>query len=213
MGSRIKLLATLAVASACGLLALPTTASAAARSGVTIHLRVSDNFKGYVFSPKPIKCADTRTVKLLRQRGDAQHPQRDAEVAKTQATENSNGKYRWIADPPHPRPGKYYARVPATTSCQADNSKTIRLTPRPDTKINKALFDRRSATFFYYAVGGVTPYDFQCKLDDHRYRRCPDFHKKYRKLGRGRHVFRVRAIGDDGKRDHTPAKRGFQFPH
>jgi len=182
-------------------------------SGVTIHLRVSDNFKGYVFSPKPGQCADGRTVKLLRQKGSGQHPNRDLKVAKTQATRNSNGKYRWIVLPPHPRPGKYYARVPATAACQADNSKTIRLSARPDTKISGVDFDRRSATVFYHAVGGVAPYDFRCKLDDRRYRRCPDFYKKYTELSRGHHVVKVRAIGDDGKRDRTPAKRGFRIPH
>ena len=213
MGTRTKLLATLALAGACGALAVPSTASAA-RTGITIHQRVSDNFKGYVFSPKPAQCADGRTVRLLRQKGKMQHPNRDVEVAETQATRNSNGKYRWFANPPHPPSGKYYAQVRATTSCQADTSKTVRLSARPNTRIREMhAAPDRSVTFFYYARGGASPYNFQCKLDDHRYRRCADFHKTYRKLDRGHHVFRVRAIGDDGKRDRIPAKRQFHIPH
>lgn len=191
----------------------PQVVETRARSGVTIHLRVRDNFKGYVFSPKPNQCADGRTVRLMRQKGRKQHPQRDVKVAKTQATRNSNGKYRWIVLPPHPRPGKYYARASATTSCQADNSKTIRLAARPKTRIRKMDVDDRAVTFFYDGVGGDAPYDFRCKLDDHQFRRCPDFYKRYEKVSPGRHLFKVRAIGEDGKTDRTPAERGFQIPH
>jgi hypothetical protein len=53
---------------------------------------------------------------------------------------------------------------------------------------------------------------FRCKLDDRRYRHCPGFQKGFRHVSRGEHVFKVFAIGDDGKRDPTPAKRRFHIP-
>ena len=47
--------------------------------------------------------------------------------------------------------------------------------------------------------------------DDKPYRSCgrgESDTRNYSHLGRGHHVFKVFAIGDDGKRDPTPAKRG-----
>ena len=202
---------TLAFAATCGALALPSTASAA-RSGVTIHLRVADEFKGFVFSPKPRQCADGRTVKLFRQEGKRQNPKRDVKVAKTQASRRGSGKYMWIVDLRHPRPGNYYATVAATAGCQADNSKTIHLAGRPNTKITGVHVDHRSVSFHYRVVGGIAPYLVRCKLDDQPYRTCKEYRKSYRKLSRGRHVFKVRAVGHDGKRDRTPAKRRFHVP-
>jgi hypothetical protein len=104
MAASTRLLATRALASACAALALPSAASAA-RSGVTIHLFVGDSLKGFVFSRKPRKCADGRTVNLSRQKGKKQNPKRDIKVAKTQAARRSNGKYRWELTLHRPRPG------------------------------------------------------------------------------------------------------------
>jgi hypothetical protein len=221
MGSRSKVLATFAFAGACALLVLPSAASAApsgAPSGVTIHLRTGDELKGFVFSQKPNKCADGRTVKVFREKGKGQNPDRDAQVGKTQASKRGSGKYRWIVDLNRPRPGKYYAGIPATSVCQGNTSKAIRISSRPDTKINQMISAHRKATFEYYAVGGVSPYDFQCKLDDHPYQPCRTDRGRatgshtYRNLSRGRHVFQVRATGSNGKTDRTPAKQSFHIP-
>ncbi len=114
MGTRTKVLITLAVVGAGAVLALPSAASAATPSGVTIHNLVGDQFKGFVFSPKPRECAEDRTVEVFRQTGKKQDPSRDVKAAKTVATRRGSGKYRWIVDPKRPRPGKYYARVSAT---------------------------------------------------------------------------------------------------
>jgi hypothetical protein len=73
----------------------------------------------------------------------------------------------------------------------------------------------RSALFYYIAKGGVEPYRFRCKLDDKPYRRCGDGEgdtRDYSHLSRGHHVFKVFAVDTNGKRDPTPAKRGFHFP-
>jgi hypothetical protein len=212
MGTKAKTLVTLALASTCAVLALPTTASAAARSGVTIHNFIADGLKGFVFSPKPAKCADGRTVKVFRQTGKAPNPKRDIKVAKTNASADGHGKYKWKVGLHRPRPGHYYARVPATAACQADNSKAIRISARPRTKITNTILNRntRSAEFQFSVVGGVGPYRARCKLDDKPYRPCKG-PESYSHLSRGHHVFKVFEIGSNGRRDRTPAKRGFHF--
>jgi hypothetical protein len=209
MRARTKLL--IAFSATFAAFALPSVANAAP-SGVTIHNRIGDQFKGFVFSPKPRKCADARTVEVFREKGNGQSPNQDFKVGSTEASRRGRGKYTWYLAPSDPRVGKYYARVPATSACRADNSKTLRISAQPDTRIRKVHHIKRSVVIDYYAVSGVAPYNFQCRLDDQHYRRCPDYQKEYGHLSRGRHVFRVRAIGDNGKRDPTPAKRGFHIP-
>jgi hypothetical protein len=217
MGTRTKILGMLALAGTFTALALPGTPSAgaasAARSGVTIHLFIGDAVKGYVFSPKLGECAEGRAVRVFRQKGKRVNPRRDIKVAKTRATQSANGGYRWEVGLDRPRPGHYYARVRATAACQADNSRTVTITARPQTKIvDTSLYpDTRSASFEWRAVDGVQPYKFRCKLDDQPYRRCREFGKEYSHLSRGHHVFKVFAIGGNGKQDITPARRGFDF--
>jgi hypothetical protein len=212
MGIRTKALATFALAGACGMLALPSMASAA-RSGVTIHLFQGSRFEGFVFSPKPGQCADGRRVRLFKEKGKGQNPKRDKRVAQTHAFKNSGGKYRWRALHYDPHSGKFYARVSATSACQADNSRTIQLSARPNTKIVDVSINRnkRSAFFHYRAFGGIAPYNYRCKLDQRRYKRCQDNAKSYFHVSRGHHVFKVRAVGHNGKSDRTPAKRGFRM--
>jgi hypothetical protein len=125
MGTR-KMLIALALAGVWAVLALPDLASAAP-SGVTIHL-TQGRFHGFVFSPR--RSCHTRTVKLIKQKGRHRNLKRDRVMAKTTSflSARQSGKYKWIVDkrvPRPPRPGKYYARVSAIRSCQADNSKTI----------------------------------------------------------------------------------------
>ena len=211
MGTRTRLLAAFALAGACGALALPSVASAA-RSGVTLHLDGDGTFKGFVFSPKPGQCADGRRVELYRQRGREQHPNRDVKVAKSLAQSYSHGRFKWTAHPLHPRPGDYYARVPKIAACRGDNSKTLHIAQRPNTKIwHMSITHGRNVTFKYRGLGGLPPYNFQCKLDDKPYRHCPPGERRYVGLARGHHVFKVRARNDVGKQDRTPAKRGFRI--
>jgi hypothetical protein len=212
MGTKTKLLATLALAGACSALALPSAAGAAP-SGVTLHLDRGGTFKGFVFSPKPRKCADGRTVELYRQRGGGQHPKRDVKVAKSQAQSYSHGRFKWTLYPSRPRPGDFYARVSTTAHCQGDNSKTLQISRRPKTKITgMSVTHGRNVTFKYRGLRGVPPFNFQCKLDDKPYRHCPDLERRYVDLSRGHHVFKVRARGANGKQDRTPDKRRFRIP-
>jgi hypothetical protein len=219
MGGKAKVFVTLALTGACAVLALPSIAAGAARSGVTIHSLPGVAFKGYVFSPKPRQCARNRTVRVFRQKGKKQNRKRDIKVAKTTSafTFRRRQRYKWETASRQFRPGDYYAQVRATAACRADSSKTVRISVRPRTRhiMTTLVPTTRSADFYYQAKGGVEPYTFRCKLDHKPYRRCgrgESDSRNYTHLSRGHHVFKVFAIGDDGKRDLTPAKRAFHFP-
>jgi hypothetical protein len=219
MGAKAKVFVTLALVGACAVLALPSIAAGAARSGVTIHSLPGVAFKGYVFSPKPRQCARNRTVRVFRQKGKKQNRKRDIKVAKTTSafTFRRRQRYKWETASRQFRPGDYYAQVRATAACRADSSKTVRISVRPRTRhiMTTLVPTTRSADFYYQAKGGVEPYTFRCKLDHKPYRRCgrgESDSRNYTHLSRGHHVFKVFAIGDDGKRDLTPAKRAFHFP-
>jgi hypothetical protein len=211
MRGKAKLFTTLALAGACGTLVLPGMASAAP-SGVTLHLDRGGTFKGFVFSPKPGACADGRTVKLFRKLGKGKHPKRDNKVAETQAQSYSHGRFKWAVVPSRPHPGAFYARVPANPTCQGDNSKTLHISERPNTKITgMSVTHGRNVIFKYRGLHGLPPYNFQCKLDAKPYRHCPDLERRYVGLSRGHHLFKVRARNDLGKQDRTPARRGFRI--
>jgi hypothetical protein len=72
-------------------------------------------------------------------------------------------------------------------------------------KINQA---KRKATFRFAA--GERGATFACKLDRGRFKRCTS-PKTYRKLGPGRHVFRVRARDRAGNVDPTPTVKRFKI--
>jgi hypothetical protein len=208
MGPRTKLLAMLAVAGACGLFALPSTAGAAARSGVTIHEKGGGGFKGFVFSPKPGKCADGRMVSLLKK---TENGAERLEV--THASKDSDGRYRWRASEFPLRPGRFYARVSKTSACQADDSKTLRITARPNTKITSVSIQHRDnrAIFEYHAEGGFKPYRLFCRLDRHRVEDCGNTRESFGDVSPGRHVFRVWAKGANDRKERRPAKRRFKM--
>jgi hypothetical protein len=211
MGTRTKLLATLAVAGACGALAPPSMAGVAS-TGVTLHLDRVGTFRGSVVSNKPHRCGDGRKVKLYRQKGTEQHPNRDIKVGESQAQNAGHHRFKWALIPSRPRAGDFYARVLATGYCQGDISTTLHVSRRPNTKItDMSVTHGRNVTFEYRGSHGVPPYNFQCKLDDKPYRHCPDLERRYVGLSHGHHVFRVRARGDNGKTDRTPDRREFRI--
>lgn len=123
------------------------------------------------------------------------------------------GKYRWREHDYDPHPGKFYARVPAITGCRADNSRTIHLSARPDTKITQVSLHHREshAIFRYRTVGGVKPYQHYCRLDKGPVEGCTNTFNSYGHVSPGRHVFRVWAVGDNGLKERTPAKRTFHM--
>jgi hypothetical protein len=196
------------VAGACGLFALPSSASAAARSGVTIHEKGGGGFKGFVFSPKPGKCADNRMVTLLKK---TKNGAKRLEV--THASKDSDGKYRWRASDFPLRPGWFYARVGNTSACRADNSKTLRITSRPNTKITRVSIQHRDnrAIFEYHATGGFKPYRLLCRLDKEPVEDCGNTRETFGDVSPGRHIFRVWAKGANDRKERKPAKRTFKM--
>jgi glucose/arabinose dehydrogenase len=77
--------------------------------------------------------------------------------------------------------------------------------PLPRTAIHRHPSKRRGGTkaVFTFAASGPGV-RFRCKLDDLPYRPCRS-PQIYRHLSAGGHVFRVVAIGPDGRRDPTPS--------
>ena len=75
----------------------------------------------------------------------------------------------------------------------------------PDTRITKAPKDETKKTNATFRFLSTPPgADFECKLDGDDWEEC-DSPQSYKKLDRGRHVFKVRAILG-GETDPTPAK-------
>ena len=73
------------------------------------------------------------------------------------------------------------------------------------TRINHA---KRTATFSF--ASGERGSRFLCKLDRKKYKRCTS-PKTYRKLKRGKHVFRVKARDRAGNVDRTPIVKRFKI--
>lgn len=82
--------------------------------------------------------------------------------------------------------------------------------PLPNTKLKRARFrsGKRFAKFFFSA-GGEVGLRYQCKLDRRKFRKCRS-PVTLRRLRRGRHVFRVRAIDAAGQIEKRPAIRRFK---
>jgi hypothetical protein len=128
IGMRIKVLTTLALVGAGAVLALPSAASAA-RTGVTIHHKNRFQFYGFVFSPKPHRCARERTVRLFKQRGKTQDTRRDFRVSAQGTFNTDRGRYRWHANTHEPlfQHGRFYAVAGKIPGCKRDSSRTIRV--------------------------------------------------------------------------------------
>jgi hypothetical protein len=128
IGMRIKVLTTLALVGAGAVLALASAASAA-RTGVTIHHKGRFHFYGFVFSPKPHRCAKGRTVRLFKQRGKTQDTRRDFRVSAQATVKSGRGRYRWTKNTEKPlfQHGRFYAVAGKIPGCQRDSSRTIRV--------------------------------------------------------------------------------------
>ena len=93
--------------------------------------------------------------------------------------------------------------TPAPTTPPAD--KTAPRTSLRTAKIDQA---KRKATFRFGS--GEQGSRFSCKLDRKKYKPCTS-PKTYKKLKRGRHVFRVKARDRAGNVDKTPIVRRFRI--
>ncbi len=80
----------------------------------------------------------------------------------------------------------------------------------PQTKISKGPKKRIEKSTVKVKFRATEPGStFQCKLDRKHYKRCSSPHK-LKRLDRGKHTFRVRAIDAAGNVDPTPAKLKFK---
>jgi hypothetical protein len=77
----------------------------------------------------------------------------------------------------------------------------------PDTAITRFRLRHRQVAFSFAGSGTKESISFECRLDRKPFRSCGS-PKVYKNLKRGKHVFRVRAIGG-GLIDPTPARRKF----
>jgi glucose/arabinose dehydrogenase len=81
---------------------------------------------------------------------------------------------------------------------------------RPNTKLGKhPPKHSHSTTAKFVFTATEKGAKFRCKLDRGKYRPCRS-PKVYRRLRKGKHVFRVYAIGSNGQRDKTPVKFAWQ---
>ena len=87
----------------------------------------NDGFYGYVKSPKENKCANGRKVILLKQLGQSQDPGADQKIGTDIAQANGDG-YMWSTGNTGHMKGRFYARAKKTPDCQADNSKSVKMT-------------------------------------------------------------------------------------
>ncbi len=121
-----KLLSAVTVLALCGgVVAFTGLAGARAPAKTTVTIKPeSGGFYGYVYSPKPLKCANNRVVKLYKQKGNKQRPSTDTRIGSDTAQANGD-RYMWSTGNTGFRPGKFYARAGKVDGCQADSSKSI----------------------------------------------------------------------------------------
>jgi hypothetical protein len=113
-------------------------------------------------------------------------------------------------------PGPSAVPTPTVTpGPSAAPTPTVTPTPTPDTTAPRTLLRaagidaaKRKATFRFGS--GEKGSKFVCKLDKQKYKPCTS-PKTYKKLKRGRHVFRVKARDKAGNVDRTPIVKRFKI--
>ena len=113
-------------------------------------------------------------------------------------------------------PGPTAQPTPTVTpGPSAQPTPTVTPAPTPDTaapttSLRRAKIDqaKRKATFKF--ASGEPGAEFRCKLDQRKRKPCTS-PKTYRRLERGKHVFRVRARDAAGNVDATPTVRRFKI--
>jgi hypothetical protein len=105
----------------------------------------------------------------------------------------------------NPNPNPTPTVTPSPTPTPAAPDVTAPATSLRRAQINQA---KRKATFRF--ASGEPGTTFSCKLDKNKFRPCTS-PKTYKKLKRGKHVFRVRARDHAGNLDATPAVKRFKL--
>jgi hypothetical protein len=122
MRGLVLVLPALAVGATVGLVGgSAATASTAAPTTVTITADGTD-LSGTVSSTKPLKCADQRTVIVIKQFGTRGGG--DDQRFASDGAELEGGVYRWDTAI-NGTPGHFYAKVKPIDGCNGDTSNTI----------------------------------------------------------------------------------------
>lgn len=125
MMRKLFLVPATAAALAGAVLAAPADA-AVGKASTTVTIRADGtDLSGTVRSPRPARCANGRTVLLIRQIG-ARGGGNDKRIASDTAS-LQGGAYRWSTGNTGIE-GRFYARVKPTAACKGDTSKTVRAT-------------------------------------------------------------------------------------
>jgi hypothetical protein len=106
-------------------------------------------------------------------------------------------------------PGPSAVPTPTVTPSPTPTAASPDTTP-PKTRLRKSKINgaKRKATFFF--ASGEDGSKFLCKLDKRKFKPCTS-PKTYKKLRRGKHVFRVKARDRAGNVDRTPTVKRFNI--
>jgi len=108
-------------------LSAPMTAAEAAprRANVTVTISAQGtDMSGVVRSPRPLKCAANRTVKLFKMVNGQPH------LFTTDTTSLQGGKWVWSSGNTG-QEGRFFAKVARKPGCKADVSRTIQVRRNP----------------------------------------------------------------------------------
>ncbi len=110
--------------------------------------------------------------------------------------------------PPEPSCETDATLCPPQPTCETDATLCPKDRLAPQTRLRS--MKRRGPRTIVFRFRSSEPGRFRCSIDRRAFTRCRS-PKTYRKLRRGRHVFRVRAIDRAGNLDRTPARRVFRI--
>lgn len=104
-----------------------TASAGTARADTKVTIKTNNgDFWGYVYSPRPKRCARDRKITLFKQIGSVQNPSVDTRIGSDTASWNGT-RYEWSTGNTGMY-GKFYARAGRTLYCKGDTSLTVRST-------------------------------------------------------------------------------------
>jgi len=125
--TRTRTVSLLAMVAVAGMLSSTSAMAGGSRAPTTVTIQAEGtDLSGTVASPRPARCADERTVIVIKQRG-ARGGGNDTRLA-SDTSEQQGGQYVWSTGNTGTS-GRFYAKVRRTAQCQADTSRTVRAEP------------------------------------------------------------------------------------
>jgi hypothetical protein len=128
---RVRGVLSIIVVAACGVLLLTGSATGVTRAATTVTIKAQNgDFSGTISSPRPMRCANNRVVRVYHQKGMNQNRAVDTVIG-SDTTSKQGTHYVWSTGNSGAPNGKYYARAVATDRCKAASSKTVRSVRNP----------------------------------------------------------------------------------